>query len=124
MTQRKDIGARLESWARWATARASRGADSMTGAVCERMRRAALGDVWSGHDVQETPDERDAIAIERGMRELPTDQRLLLWWCYIRQAPPEVICRKLSIPVRPASVFVAQFRAAQAAIEQIVDTQH
>lgn len=121
MIERKDIGARLENWARWATARAARGADCMTGAICESLRKAALGNVWSGHDVRDLLDERDAVRFEIGMRELSVPHRLLLHWCYIEQAQPEVICRKLSIPIRPASEFVVRFREAQAAIEDIVD---
>lgn len=121
MTQRKDIGARLENWARWATSTRGGGADCMTGAVCERMRKAALGNVWSGHDVRDQVDDKDAIKFEVGMRELSTLHRLLLHWCYIEQAPPELVCRKVAIPVRPASEFVSRFREAQAAIEDIVD---
>lgn len=122
MTERKDIGARLENWARWATSTRGGGADSMTGAVCERMRKAALGNVWSGHDVRDQVDDDDAIRFEVGMRELAIPQRLLLHWCYIEQAQPEMVCRKCSIPVRPASEFVTRFRAAQEAIEDIVDS--
>ena len=112
---------RLENWARWATARGSRGADCMTGAICEGLRKAALGNVWSGHEVRHPIDEPDAVRIEVAMRVIPFKQRLLLHWCYIEQARPEVICRKLSIPVRPASEFVAQFHEAQFAIEDAVD---
>lgn len=122
MTQRKDIGARLENWARWATARGSRGSDCMTGAICEGLRKAALGNVWSGHAGIDPIDDSDAIRIELAMRQIPFQQRLLLDWCYIEQARPEVICRKLSIPLRPASEFVDRFRAAQQSIEQLVDT--
>ena len=121
MTERKDIGARLENWARWATAKGSRGSDCMTGAICEGLRKAALGNVWSGHSGLAPIDDSDAIKIEMGMRKIPFQQRLLLDWCYIEQAQPEVICRKLSIPVRPASEFVDRFRAAQEAIEDATD---
>jgi hypothetical protein len=121
VTERKDIGLRLENWARWATSKGSRAGDSMTGIICESMRKAALGNVWSGHDVRDQVDDSDAIKIELAMRKIPFAQRLLLDWCYIEQARPEVICRKLSIPVRPASEFVERFRAAQEAIEDIVD---
>lgn len=116
----KDIGARLENWARWATARAGRGADCMTGAICESLRKAALGNVWSGHDVRDTLDEADAVAIERAMRDLLLQQRLLLQWCYIEQARPEVVCRKVSIPIKE---FVERFRAAQEAIEDLTDNE-
>ena len=121
VTERKDIGSRLEQWARWCLSRPHRGADSMTGAICESMRKAALGNVWSGHDVRDPVDEADAVAIEKAMRKLPVPQRLLLHWCYIEKARPEVICRKLSIPSRPASEFTDRFQAAQEAIEDLVE---
>lgn len=121
MTERKDIGARLENWARWCFLTGGRGADCMTGAICESLRKAALGNVWSGHEVRDETNDADAIAIERGMRFLEVAHRLMLFWCYIEQARPEVVCRKLSIPARPASEFVQRFRAAQEAIEDIVD---
>lgn len=122
MRERKDIGLRLENWARWATSSVgARAADSMTGAICESLRKAALGNVWSGHEVREETDSVDAMAIERGMRYLIPEWRLLLWWCYIKQQAPEFICRKMGYPVRPGSVFVEKFRTAQAEIEDIVD---
>lgn len=120
MKERKDIGARLEGWARWCMARPRQGADSMTGAICESMRKAALGNVWSGHDQRDLVDEADAVAIERAMRDLPVQQRLLLHWCYIEQARPEVVCRKVSIPIKE---FVERFRAAQEAIEDLTDNE-
>jgi len=125
VTEKKDIGKRLENWSLWCRTSGARGrgADCMTGAVCERMRRASLGDVWSGHTVDECHnlDERDAMLIERGMRELMTLHRLMLYWTYIEMARPEIVCRKVSLPARPASVFVDTFRAAQGAIELAVD---
>lgn len=116
--ERKDIGWRLENWARWATANGGRGSDCMTGAICEGLRKAALGNVWSGHDGIDQIDDSDAVKIELGMRKLPFQQRLLLDWCYIEQARPEVVCRKCSIP---KVEFVERFRAAQEAIEDIVN---
>lgn len=118
MTERRDIGWRLENWSRWATARGSRGADSMTGAICESMRRSALGDVWSGHQVGDGIDAKDAARIQMAMPKVPLAQRLLLNWCYIEQARPEVVARKCSFPV---GEFVPRFREAQAAIESVVE---
>lgn len=123
MTEHKDIGLRLENWARWATANGASGADCMTGAICEGLRKAALGNVWSGHDERGRIDDGDAVRIELGMRKLELQQRLLLWWCYIDQARPEVVCRKLSIPRSPVSEFTSRFRAAQEAIEDAVDNE-
>lgn len=119
----KDIGHRLENWARWATGRAGGGADCMTGAICESMRKAALGNVWSGHNVRDEIDENDALLIERAICALPMKQLLLLHWCYVKNAPPHIVCRKLGIPQRPASVFVEQFREAQHAIEDYLDNE-
>jgi hypothetical protein len=119
VTERKDIGWRLENWARWATARGSRGADCMTGAICESLRRNALGDVWSGHEVVEDMDTKDAARIQLAMPKIPFPQRLLLNWCYIEQARPEIVARKCSFPVRE---FVPRFREAQEAIEDAVDS--
>ncbi|MDY0975008.1 hypothetical protein SOM61_08540 [Massilia sp. CFBP9012] len=116
--ERRDIGSRLENWARWATATGAPSASSQTGAICERLRKAELGSA-GGSDERRKIDEDDALLLELGMRKLKTFDRLLLWWCYIDQARPEVVCRKLSIPRHPATEFVRLFRDAQAAIELI-----
>jgi len=119
LTERRDIGWRLENWARWATARVPRGADCMTGAICESLRRSALGDVWSGHQVGDGRiDPKDAARIQLAMPRIPFAQRLLLNWCYIEQARPEIVARKCSFPVRE---FKERFYAAQAAIEDAAD---
>jgi hypothetical protein len=96
----------------------------MTGAVCERMRKAALGNVWSGHDVQDQLDDRDAWAIQTAMADITLQQRMILHWCYIEQARPEVVCRMVKLPVRPISIFVAAFHDAQYAIEEAVDSRN
>lgn len=118
MTQRKDIGARLENWARWCHAGGSRGADCMTGAVCESLRKAALGNVWSGHEISDRIDTKDAERIQLAMPKITQAQRWLLHWCYIKQEQPEKVARFCRFPVRE---FVARFREAQAAVEDAVD---
>lgn len=120
MTERRDIGWRLENWARVVTAAGPRVAASQTGAICDRMRRAVEGTVAPSGE-RRTVDDADAWAIEAGMRELQTKHRILLWWCYIQNAAPEVVCRKMGIPHRPATEFVETFHQAQKAIECIVD---
>lgn len=121
MTDRRDIGSRLENWARVYQDRPRQGI-SATAAYCDQLRREAEGDASVSPERRKI-DEQDAHAIERGMRELETKHRLILWWCYIRQAPPEKVCRVLSLAHRPATVFVNAFRDAQRAIERIVDAQ-
>lgn len=118
MTERKDIGLRLEGWARWCMSTRKAGADSMTGAICESMRKAALGNVWSGHDTRDLVDDADAVRIEKGMRLISDADRLLLWWCYIKQQHPGYVARQCTFPVRE---FVERFRAAQEAIEDAAD---
>lgn len=120
MTERRDIGWRLENWAKWSTANERRPAASQTGAICDAMRKAHEGSATSGDDHRKI-DEDDAWRLERGMPQLETKHRMLLWYCYIKMAPPEVVCRRMGIPHRPATEFVAQFRAAQGAIESIVE---
>lgn len=117
--ERRDIGSRLENWARWATATGAPSASSQTGAICDRPRKAELGSA-GGSDERRKVDEADALLLELDMRKLKTFDRLLLWRCYIDQARPEVVCRKLSIPWHPATEFVRLFRAAQSAIDDAV----
>ena len=117
---RRDIGLRLENWSRWATAGTRTIGVSPTGAYCDRLRREALGDEPNQGDSRQV-DETDALLIERTMPQLDTRTRMLLYWCYIKQAQPEVVCRKMSIAHRPATVFVEQFRQAQAAVESLLN---
>jgi hypothetical protein len=116
-TERRDIGSRLENWGRWNTANERRPASSPTAAFCDRLQREKEGDTSKGPDERRRIDEDDALLIERAMRHLDTKQRLLLWWCYIRQAPPDLVCKRMSIPNRPATEFVRVFREAQEAAE-------
>lgn len=119
MTDRRDIGWRLENWAK-VYRDTTRPGISPTGAFCDQLRREAEGDAHQQQDRRKV-DEADAARIERGMRDLETKHRMLLWWCYIKQAEPNRVCREMRISHRPATVFVGVFRAAQAAIESIVD---
>lgn len=124
-TQRKernrDIGLRLENWARWATMPGQRVASSQTGAICDLLRRAELGERQISGERRRI-DEQDAISIEQNMRNLSTQHRLLLWYCYIKQAHPGEVCRRLSIPQHPATAFVTIFRQAQNSIEALANS--
>jgi len=92
----------------------------MTGAVCERMRKAALGNVWSGHG--DGIDTEDAARVEEAWQRMSdANHKLLLRWYYVRRSHPDLICRKLKLRIRPFSVFtVARFNAEQA-IEEALD---
>lgn len=119
MTDRRDIGSRLENWAR-VFRDTTRVGISPTGAFCDQLRREAEGEQPAPE--RRKLDEADAALIERGMRELETKHRMMLYWCYIRQVQPEVVCRKLAIAHRPATVFINLFRQAQRAIEAAAAT--
>ena len=121
--EERSIADRLENWARWATGSTrGRAADSMTGALCDSLRRASLGFVCSGRPANNltAADEADALLIERNMRHMPLHLLLFLWWFYIRRAQPGVICRKISIRMRNYEECKHQ---AHLAIERCVDKQ-
>ena len=114
--ERRDIGARLENWARVYRPQRTIGV-SATAAFCDQLKREALGEQPSGE--RRKPDEVDAHTIEQAMRQVPHRDRLMLKLCYIDQDRPEAVCRKLGLSHRPASIFVTAFRKAQAAIETV-----
>jgi hypothetical protein len=117
---RREIGARLENWARWATECERDIGSSPTARMIDRAKREA-GIVEDRTGERRDVDDHDALRLEQAMRHLTTQHRMLLWWCYIRQAQPEVVCRKMSIAHRPATLFVDLFRQAQAAVESSLD---
>lgn len=114
----KSIRDRLENWALCLRMTGYGGAGSMTGEICDRMRSAALGNVWSGHSGAPGIDRLDAELVERAWRRMPeTNHKLLLRWYYIRRAHPDMICHKLQIRMRPPSNFPAERRLAEQAID-------
>lgn len=118
----RDIGLRLENWSRWATESTREIGVSGTAKMIDRAKREA-GIVEERSSERRQVDEADALRIERAMRDLDTRSRMLLYWCYIRQAQPDVVCRKMSIAHKPVTVFVEQFRAAQHAVECLLDNE-
>ena len=121
MTERRDIGSRLENWARVYHDNPRPGL-SPTAAFCDQLRREAEGD--KSPPERRKVDEEDAAIIERGMRHIDTRHRMLLWWCYIKQAHPGEVCRRMRIDHKPATVFVKAFRDAQDAIASVVEPRN
>lgn len=101
MTERRDIGWRLENWAQLFP---------QPGTGQPQDRRVF--------------DRGDAVHLERAMQALPTLQRSLLWFCYVKQETPEKVARRLGIQARPAVLFVDAFRHAQAAAQALADSAH
>ena len=116
--ERRDIGARLENWARVYRPQRQIGV-SPTGKFCDQLQREAEGEKPSGE--RRKVDQVDAEAIERAMRLLSHRDRLLLKLCYIDQDRPEAVCRKLSLAHRPMTIFVNAFRQAQGAVELLIN---
>lgn len=114
--ERRDIGARLENWARVYRPQRTIGV-SATAAFCDQLKREALGEQPSGE--RRKPDEADAHVIEQAMRHLGSRDRTMLKLCYIDMKRPEAVCRVLGLSHRPATIFVNAFRQAQAAIEAV-----
>ncbi|AXE91691.1 hypothetical protein SB778_27095 [Paraburkholderia sp. SIMBA_050] len=59
----------------------------------------------SGRSVSSTLDLADANRVEVAMRTLMPLDRRLLQMHYVWHKPPFVICRRLGLKVRPATVF-------------------
>jgi DNA-directed RNA polymerase specialized sigma24 family protein len=115
---KQGIRARLENWAQWSRRPIhGKGPGSMTGIVCDRLRRAALGNVWSGVEARTVIDEQDAQLVELAWRSLAPKHREILRWHHIRNAPPGLICRRLHIAMRPESIFKLELARAEQAID-------
>jgi len=115
---RRDIGSRLENWARVYRPQRQIGV-SATAKFCDQLQREAEGEKPSGE--RRKVDQADAEAIERAMRLLSHRDRLMLKLCYIDQDRPEAVCRKLGLSHRPATIFVTAFRKAQGAVELLLN---
>lgn len=118
-TERRDISARLENWARWTTSpTASRVAASQTGAICERLRREAEGNI-DASDERRKIDEADAVLIERNLWKLRGTQRTLLRMHYVTGWRWQPICRLLQLPVKKER-FDLVLKMAQTSVEQFI----
>lgn len=119
---RRAIESRLINWSRWTTAPMhSRVASSQTGAICDRLRRAALGD-QDCSDERRKIDENDALLIERNLWKLRGTQRSLLRMHYVNNWRWPVILRMLRQKVRKAH-FDILLANAQEAIEYEIDNK-
>lgn len=120
---RRSTRDRIENWVAWSRGGARRGGECMTGVVCDSMRRAALGDVWSGHGGGQQVDPADAQLVERAWKSLAPKHKDLLRWHHIRRAPLGMICRRLGIAACPASVFAIELARAEDAIGRALAAQ-
>lgn len=120
---RRSIRDRIGNWAAWSRGGTRRGSECMTRVVCDSLRRAALGDVWSGHGGGQQVDAADAELVERAWKSLAPKHKELLRWHHIRNAAPGMICRRLGIVARPASIFAIELARAEEALGQTLSAQ-
>ncbi|AWL03392.1 hypothetical protein ACFOHT_04815 [Massilia oculi] len=116
-----DIEARLTNWSRWATESERRIEVSPTGKMIDRAKIAA-GIIEDKSGERRNVDEADAQLIESNMRILLPKYRVILKWHYIKRANRGVVCRKMGIDHRPASIFDDLLRKAHETIEALVNT--
>ena len=116
---------RISNWARWARGGgpvSSGRSLTGTGNVCDRMRVAAEGDLHilsSGDRL----DGEDAARVEQAWKRLPPKHRELLRWHYIRNANPQLICRRLGIKPRPTSIFDIELARSEAELARVLAEQ-
>lgn len=120
MTKFDSISERLENWGRAQRFSVGRGQHaSMTGLICDRLRRAALGNVWSGMEPAQEIDEKDAELVERAWRGMLVFRRKqLLRMHFVRRWPPDAICHHISIKRR---TFDVEMWRSLSSIETILD---
>lgn len=131
MTERRDIGWRLENWGKCyrtgsggitARGRGTRTVSHrsplvMTGIICDQLRSATFGSKASR---SASLDYHDAKRIERAWTCLPFRERTILRLRYIWGASDGAICRKLDIPMWPPNRVSKALAQAQAMIADIV----
>ena len=123
--KRNSTKERIANWARWARGGAPVASSKNltgTGNVCDRMRIAAEGALFvpSGGD---RLDSDDAERVEQAWKRLTPMHRELLRWHYIRNANPQMICRRLGIKPRPTSIFDIELARAEAELTRVLATQ-
>lgn len=109
-----DIGRRLENWGAWANGQGTKGPDCMTGAICDRARRAALGDNLAGSYAVDRVNNADAERINTAFVRLAADHRKVLHWTYVMGAKDRVVAKVCEFP---RDEYDGRLRAAQDAIE-------
>ena len=120
MTDYNDIDSRLVNWSRWLRSMERNRGSCITGIICANMREAALGNVWSGHDIIDRIDVDDAQHLERNMRKLLKPVRDVLRHHYVEGMRWQIICRHARVRVSREH-FAGVLKGAQAAIESVIE---
>lgn len=92
----------------------------MTGFICDRMRAAAVGELYTPAGGGDRLDSADATLVERAWKTLQPKHRELLRWHYIRGASPGFICRRMGIKPRPTSIFDIELARSEEEIGRVL----
>ena len=116
---------RIANWARWARGGAPVASSKNltgTGNVCDRMRIAAEGALFVANS-GDLLDGEDAARVEQAWKRLTPMHRELLRWHYIRNANPQMICRRIGIKPRPTSIFDIELARAETELARVMASQ-
>ena len=123
--KRNSTKERIANWARWARGGAPVASSKNltgTGNVCDRMRIAAEGALFVASSGDRL-DSDDAERVEQAWKRLTPMHRDLLRWHYIRNANPQMICRRLGIKPRPTSIFDIELARAETELARVMASQ-
>jgi len=123
--KRNSTKERIANWARWARGGAPVASSKNltgTGNVCDRMRIAAEGALFVSSSGDRL-DGEDAARVEQAWKRLTPMHRELLRWHYIRNANPQMICRRLGIKPRPTSIFDIELSRAEVELARVMASQ-
>lgn len=118
-------GAMLARETRRSSPYGGQGFKCMTAVVISNMRQAARGPA-GGAATQSKLDFNDAEVINRAWQRIGDQQfkhKLLLRDYYVLGSSPNAICRNLDIKHWPLTHWQLELRAAQEAIEYLLDEQ-
>jgi hypothetical protein len=136
----KGIRERLENWGKFqrggsgggsavraketrtASPYGGQGYQCMTGVICNLLATAANGQTGWKPVSRSTVDVDDAKRITMAFIRLNPRQQSILKWCYVFNAQPQVICRRLGIRAWPASHFLGELRSAENTIQKVLDS--
>jgi len=111
------------NWAAWSREGRAPETLSNTGIICDRLRVARIGLLSSGPGSGHKIDAADAERVECAWRRLAPKNRELLRWHYVRNANPNMICRRLGIKPRPTSIFDIELARAETELARVMASQ-
>jgi hypothetical protein len=113
----------IGNWAAWSRDGRAPETLSNTGIICDRLRVARMGLLSSGYGSGYSINDADAERVERAWKRLAPKHRELLRWHYVRNANPNMICRRLGIKPRPTSIFDIELARAESELARVLAQQ-